>query len=200
MKFNSIIINLVLVLLCIASILFLPQGKSVHAQVSFYSTEDAVEQQFEYDKIEYDKRVDKEGEQDIKANTVIYSTEDAVEEDECKEGDDKEDKEDIKVNSVIYPNGGEIFLIGNVYTIRWNFDDSIKAVSISFSTDRGLTWDSIAEDTPNDGAFLWVVPPIPSADCLINIEGAESGEPSDMSNGVFTISPVSDRWRGEEAQ
>jgi len=153
-----------------ACFFFFPQEKSVLAEVRFYSVEEPAQ---ENDNRKYDENEEK----------------DEKDEDEEKVGGGFDD------NAVIFPDGGEIFLIGNAYDIRWNFENSIQSVSVYFSTDSGLTWEIIAEDITNDGAFWWIVPPITSGDCLVKVKHAEEWEPSDTSNGVFALSANPDKWQ-----
>jgi len=136
-------------------------------------------------------------ERSVLSEVRFYSVEEPAQEDEEGKYDENEEKveEVFDDNSVIFPNGGEIFLIGNAYNIRWNFDDSIQSVSVYFSTDSGLTWEIIVEDITNDGAFWWIVPPITSGDCLVKVKHAEEWEPSDTSNGVFALSANPDKWK-----
>jgi len=151
-----------------ACILFFLQERSVLSEVRFYSVEEPAR---EDDKGEYDENEEKN-----------------------EKGENEEKVEEaFDDNSVIFPDGGEILFIGNGYNIRWNFDNSIQSVSVYFSTDSGLTWEIIVEDTTNDGAFWWIVPPIPSGDCLVKVKHAEEWEPSDTNNGTFTISPNPDK-------
>ena len=159
-----------ILLFCMACFLFFPQEKSVLAEVRFYSVEEPAQ---ENDKGKYDENEEK----------------DEKDKNEEKEGEVFDD------NSVIFPNGGEIFLIGNSYNIRWNFDSSIQSVSVYFSTDSGLTWELIVDYTDNDGAFWWIVPPITSGDCLVKVKHAEEWEPSDISNGGFAFSAKPDKWQ-----
>ena len=150
-------------------IVFFLQEKGLLSEVRFYSVEEPAQE------------------------NNIWKYEQNVENDEKGENN-KNEEEVFDNNSVVFPNGGEIFLIGNAYNIRWNFDTSIQSVSVYFSTDSGLTWEIIAEDTINDGALWWVVPPIASGDCLVKVKHAEEWEPSDTSNGVFALSANPDTW------
>lgn len=132
------------------------------------------------------------------AEVRFYSVEEPVQEEGGVKNDENEKKEDQDVlenDSVIFPNGGEILLIGNEYDIIWSFNGSVQSVSIYFSTDRGLSWSVIEEETVNDGRYKWIVPPVKSGDCLIKISNAEDEGSSDMSNGFFTISPVPFQYR-----
>jgi len=163
-------------LLCTSFILFFLHGGIVFSEVRFYSFEES-EQDDATEEYEIRFYSPEEGEQ-----------KDLGKYDENDKKDEKKEQKDHKENSVIFPNGGEILLIGNTYYIRWGFEKSIENVSLYFSTDRGLTWETIVEDTANDGAFLWVVPPIISGDCIIKVRHAEKWEPSDTSDRIFSIS------------
>jgi len=159
-----------ILLFCMACFFFFPQEKSVLSEVRFYSVEEPAQ---ENDKGKYDENEEKDE----------------------KDNNEEKEEEVFDDNSVIFPNGGEILLIGNAYNIRWNFDNSIQNVSVYFSTDNGLTWEIIVEDTTNDGAFWWIVPPITSGDCLVKVKHAEEWEPSDTSNGVFALSADPNKWQ-----
>jgi len=59
----------------------------------------------------------------------------------------------VKVN---YPKGGEF--IRDVVTIKWNATDNYAKdllITIKYSSDNGVTWHLIAEDTENDGEHKW---------------------------------------------
>lgn len=70
---------------------------------------------------------------------------------------------DLPKASVNYPNGGESWIVGKTYTIRWtaanpNGDDSDLGIDIYFSTDSGRTWANIAKNVANDGEYQWRLP------------------------------------------
>ena len=67
MKYNTIIKNTLHTLFFISFLVFFPQEKNVLAEVRFYSTEDAVEQNEEYGESD-----DREEMGDVKVNSVIY--------------------------------------------------------------------------------------------------------------------------------
>ena len=86
------------------------------------------------------------------------------------------------------PNGGEAWVVGDTHDITWaseNFDGA--NVDIEFSTDGGGSWISIVDDTPNDGLQPWEVPNSPSTNCLVKVSDSEDGNPSDVSDGPFSI-------------
>lgn len=90
-------------------------------------------------------------------------------------------------NVVLSPNGGESFLVGQSTSILWAFDASITNVKLEFSTDNGLNWQVIASSTSNDGGFTGTVPNQASTQCLVRVSDAADGNPSDVSDGVFSI-------------
>jgi hypothetical protein len=88
---------------------------------------------------------------------------------------------------VISPNGGESLPIGGSYDILWEctlFEDSVK---IEYSTNAGVDWLLIDEETTNDGVYSWTVPDAPSDECLVRISDASDAKPSDTSDDYFSI-------------
>jgi|GEM_PF-1429530 len=90
------------------------------------------------------------------------------------------------VITVIYPNGDETLYSGFIQEITWTGSETIDYVVIEYSIDNGTTWTEIIASTANDGSFEWTVPESPSDECLIRISDT-SGEPSDVSDAVFSI-------------
>lgn len=177
-------------LIYVAFIVFFLYEGLVFSEVRFYSFEGPEQEEV---KEEYEIRFYSPEESEQEDDIGKYDKSDQKD----KEKDEKKGKKDSEDNTVIFPNGGEILLIGNGYDIKWNFEESIEGVSLYFSTDRGLTWEIIAEDITNDGSFLWIVPPITSVDCMVKVRHSEKLEPSDASDRVFSIS-ASDRKMLEE--
>ncbi len=91
----------------------------------------------------------------------------------------------IKITS---PNGGERWQAGTSQNITWA-SVGISKVKIEFSSNNGLTWDEIANNISNSGAYEWNVPNTLSTQCLIRISDAEDGEPKTQSEKVFSIVP-----------
>ena len=88
---------------------------------------------------------------------------------------------------VISPNGGESLPIGGSYDIHWEctlFEESVK---IEYSTNAGVDWLVIDEETTNDGVYSWTVPDAPSNECLVRISDADDAKPSDTSDDYFSI-------------
>jgi len=88
---------------------------------------------------------------------------------------------------VIFPNGGETLPVGYDYDIAWTSTKSISDVKLEYSTNGGTSWEIIEASIPNDSPYTWTVPDDPSNDCLIHISDSIDEDPSDVSNGPFTI-------------
>ncbi|NNE45065.1 MAG: T9SS type A sorting domain-containing protein [Rhodothermales bacterium] len=92
--------------------------------------------------------------------------------------------------TVANPNGGEIWEVGSSQSIRWSSVDFDGPIHIEYSTDDGLTYADVVATTPNSGAYTWLVPDTPTYVALVRISDAADGDPSDVSDGVFTIVAV----------
>jgi hypothetical protein len=93
--------------------------------------------------------------------------------------------------TVTQPNGGQSWPAGVQRQITWKSFGTIPFVRIDCSLDGGSHWvdPPIAASTPNDGSFLWTVPNTPSDNCLIRIQDAGDGDPYDLSDQPFRITP-----------
>ena len=93
--------------------------------------------------------------------------------------------------TVLFPNGGEEFEVGDTCNITWFAagNGGIDSVSILYSIDAGLSWDTIATGEPNDSLYEWIIPSTPSESCLVKIlaydPGLNMGE--DESDSLFRI-------------
>jgi subtilisin family serine protease len=90
--------------------------------------------------------------------------------------------------TVLSPNGGENWRIDSDQFITWDSTGAVGDVKIEYSTDNGASWTTIAASTANDGSHPWDIPATLSDLCLVRVQESD-GDPSDVSNGVFTISP-----------
>ncbi len=89
---------------------------------------------------------------------------------------------------VTSPNGGENWCAGSTQLITWTAQQ-ITNVKIEYSkTGGGPPWETIVDSTPNDGEYYWDIPPDSSFSftCRVKISDLDN-EPSDMSDGNFTI-------------
>jgi nitrous oxidase accessory protein NosD len=92
--------------------------------------------------------------------------------------------------TVTSPNGGESQVIGTYRAITWTSSGLTSAVKIEYSTDGGATWHPIYSSTPNDGAALWTVQPIPTSLARVRISSVADSGIADVSDGNFTLSPL----------
>jgi len=88
---------------------------------------------------------------------------------------------------IISPNGDENWAVGSKQQITWCSEGDIENVTLKYSTDNGVSWKKITENTDNNGEYLWTIPDDPSTTCLVRIEDAADGVPMDKSDHAFTI-------------
>ncbi len=89
--------------------------------------------------------------------------------------------------TMIFPNGSEILTGGSTESITWNSTGNISSVNLEYSANNGGTWTVIVTSAPNTGSFNWLVPAINTTQGLLRIADAADGNPTDVSNSVFTI-------------
>ena len=93
---------------------------------------------------------------------------------------------------VFSPNGGETFVPSDTCDITWSVTDNvgIDSITILYSIDAGMSWDTIVNGEPNDSLYEWVIPDTQSDSCLIKILAYDPsfnvGE--DQSDSLFRIS------------
>jgi uncharacterized protein (TIGR02145 family) len=96
--------------------------------------------------------------------------------------------------TVVSPNGGESYPGYSLQWIRWT-SINVTNMGLSFSTDNGSTWNSIAENIPaSDQAYSWTVPNIPSGQCRVRIRSVSDSTVTDISNATFSITPNTGQW------
>ncbi|MDD3876282.1 MAG: T9SS type A sorting domain-containing protein [Bacteroidales bacterium] len=92
--------------------------------------------------------------------------------------------------ALISPNGGEFLYPTNNFDIQW-IAENLNFIDIDFSFDSGLTWTSIASAVDASlQSLTWVIPNIPSYDCLIKITDTDDTLNFHQSNNVFTITDL----------
>jgi hypothetical protein len=91
---------------------------------------------------------------------------------------------------ITYPKGGESFEAGSNPIITYSSLGNSGYVNLDYSIDGGITWDTIATNQPDDGDYGgWIVPNSPSTNCKIRISDVD-GDPSVISDSLFTITGV----------
>jgi PKD repeat protein len=88
---------------------------------------------------------------------------------------------------VTSPNGGETLFAGENHDITWSSQGYEGSVTVEYSTDGGVDWDTVIANTPDDGVHSWTVPNTPSTECRVRVSDAADGNPSDTSDSDFTI-------------
>ena len=88
--------------------------------------------------------------------------------------------------TLISPNGGEEWLIDSTHVMTWTSVNTSDNVKIELSRNNGTTWETVAEDTENDGSFEWTTTGPASDSCLVRIS-AIGGTLADVSDSLFSI-------------
>lgn len=92
--------------------------------------------------------------------------------------------------SILSPNGGEEFEAGTTQNVTWQ-GTGVANVDVQFTTNNGLSWQSIASNIENSGAVEWSLSiGLNSPQCKVRVKDAEDDNPVDESNGTFTIKPA----------
>lgn len=76
--------------------------------------------------------------------------------------------------TITAPAGSESLALGDTTTVLWTSEGSAMSyVSLYYSTDGGSTYETIAEDEPNNGSYVWTVPDISSSSTTLYITGTD---------------------------
>jgi len=96
----------------------------------------------------------------------------------------------IASSFLVCPNGGEIWETGTLHDIVWQSYVDVGQVSIQYSTDGGVNWDTIVESVDvSTERYTWTTPDTGSTNCLVRITDTSNPEATCTSSSVFTISP-----------
>ena len=99
---------------------------------------------------------------------------------------------------IISPNGGESLEASELHTISWLASDDVGVVgdSIYYSINSGQDWTFICSQTGNPQSYDWLVPNIPSDECLIKliVYDADDNCTEVISAGLFTIDCFSQQF------
>ena len=93
---------------------------------------------------------------------------------------------------VIDPNGNEYITVYSIYSILWSSMADVSFVLIDYSIDGGVNWLPV-QTSPypaSIGRYDWLVPNNPSTNCLIKVRNSANSGIFDVSDEVFTITPV----------
>ncbi len=100
---------------------------------------------------------------------------------------------DYSALDLLSPDGNEKYNILDediVVDINW-YNYNITDVNISFSSDNGDSWESVAVSIPaDDKEFQWTLPEINSYECLIKLTAGSGNNLYDISSAPFMIAPV----------
>ena len=89
--------------------------------------------------------------------------------------------------TVLAPNGGDVYPIGSIQTIRWTSVNLPGGVVIEVSRDGGSTYSVLFTNEPNAGSVSWTVTGTPSFQALIKIISQNDSTIYDLSDEEFTI-------------
>jgi hypothetical protein len=89
--------------------------------------------------------------------------------------------------TVTSPNGGEEWMVGQVYNVTWTSTDVGTKVKAEYSLDGGSTWNVLDDSTTNDGVKPWRMPDNISSSCLVKISNISNPGVYDISDRVFSI-------------
>ena len=89
--------------------------------------------------------------------------------------------------NLINPNGGEVWQTGTTQQIAWESRE-IENVKIEYSVDGSKSYTTISEGTPaQNGSLDWIIPEMPSGNCLLRITAIEDPLLVDESDAIFAI-------------
>jgi len=92
--------------------------------------------------------------------------------------------------TLLSPNGGEQWIAGSQQIIGWQTSGSLADVRLEYSLDAGSSWTVIAVVAANANNQAWTLPKQTSTQCLVRLIDNADGDPFDVSNTVFAITPV----------
>jgi hypothetical protein len=99
------------------------------------------------------------------------------------------------------PVQGTNYEIGINQNIVWETKDITSNVKISLSREGGKdgTFETIAENTENDGIYAWTVTGPESANCMLKIEPIDEPDKGTVQ-GLFSISTLEQAWIDTECK
>ncbi len=88
------------------------------------------------------------------------------------------------------PNGGEVWQGGTNRVVSWASQNTSSTLELSYSTDAGLSWNTITTVSSFTNQYTWAVPNAPSTNSLFRIRDWNNSCRQDASDGLFTITPA----------
>ena len=104
-----------------------------------------------------------------------------------------EDNDDVESGTieVTEPNGGEVWHVGEVETLRWTTSNLQGTVDLYYSHDGGANWILVQGDEPNvtdvGGESEQEVWNTPSTNCLVKVVSSDNPAIQDVSDAPFSI-------------
>jgi len=93
--------------------------------------------------------------------------------------------------TLLEPNGGEVWFVSEVDTIRWTSEGYFGNIQIMINRSYpGGPWETIASSVPNSGRFGWMVTVPTTTSARIRVIGAANPALGDTSAANFTIAPA----------
>ena len=93
------------------------------------------------------------------------------------------------------PNGGVVYEPNQNVPVTWITDDNhiVNTVSLDYSVDGGVTWESIIENTADDGFYIWEVPDVSTSSGVLRVVAldGDGNSGSDQGDGYFSINGTS---------
>jgi hypothetical protein len=75
--------------------------------------------------------------------------------------------------TILSPKANDVVKAGDSYEILWKAEPPESEfgtkVTIEFSKDGGKSWETVAENVPNSGKYVWKVPKIDSTQCKVRV-------------------------------
>ena len=75
--------------------------------------------------------------------------------------------------TILSPKANEVLKAGDSYEILWKAEPAESEfgtkVTVEFSKDGGKSWETVAENVPNSGKYVWKVPKIDSTQCKVRV-------------------------------
>jgi len=90
---------------------------------------------------------------------------------------------------LVSPQEDEEWSAESLHYVLWNAGEGAtdRRVKIEFTPDAGQSWQTITEEAPNTGRFLWAVPDCVSAQCRVRVSDPKLGLTAESA--IFSIIP-----------